>query len=497
MGVVQKQGVAATIVSYAGAVLGAINKLLLFPQLLTVEQVGLANVFLVIGVIYAQFSALGTPNAILRFFPYFRNKDQHHHGFLPWILIANLGGFLLISLVFLLLKPEIISIWQEKSPLLVDYYEYLIPLGLGMVIFNVFESYLRSLYKTAVTAFFKEFMQRFMVTISITLFALELIDFKTFVGVYVILLAVTALFPLIYTAWIGELHFKLIKDELWQRHYGELIRYSSASFMAYAASATLLYVDSIMLTGYGLGDVGIYTTVGFATTLLLIPWRSLSRITGPLVAEHWKENRMAELQDLYQRTSLISMFVAFFGFLGLWINRENFFWILGTAYGSGVWVLLILGIARVYDMTTGLNGIILNTSKKYIYDFFLQIGLIIVGILLNAYLIPTYGIEGAAIATMLSIIIFNTIRTILVYAVFRLHPLQLRMLYLLLLAGFTYMICELIPPFSNHLLDILARSIICTILFVGIALGAKISPDINDYVYKIWFRLSKMAKGKG
>lgn len=492
MGVVQRQGVASTIISYVGAAIGALNKLILFTDFLTKEQVGLANVFLVISVIYVQLASLGTPNAILRFFPYFNNKAQHHHGFLAGLLVANLGGFLLITLAFFLLKPSIISVWIGSSPLLVDYYDYLLPLAFATLLFNFFESYLRSLFKTAVPTLFREVGQRLGDTLSIVLYALRWIDFEQFVGCYVGFRAATAVLPVIYVAYLGELKLRWQVDALWRKHYREVFRYSLASFMAYASSVTLLYVDAIMLTGHDLGEAGIYTTVSFATTLMMIPWRALSKISGPLVAGHWKSMDLGAMQSLYQRTSLISMFAGMLCFLGLWVNRESFFQILGSGYEAGVWVLLILGLARVFDMTTGLNGIILSTSRKYIWDFYFQIALIGVGILLNFFLIRWYGMDGAATATLISLVLFNSLRTWVVFGFYRLHPFQRRMWGLLALFVAVLIVDLYTPNVPNMVVDILMRSLAVIGVFGGLTLLLKISPDINAYLAGIWTKVQKI-----
>ena len=77
---------------------------------------------------------------------------------------------------------------------------------------------------------------------------------------------------------------------------------------------------------------------------------------------------MEKMKSLYRRTSLISLMTGTFIFLGLWLNRHNLIAIIGEKYAIGIIVLAILGLSKVWDMTTGLNGVILITSPKYIYD---------------------------------------------------------------------------------------------------------------------------------
>ncbi|MDB5261400.1 MAG: hypothetical protein JWQ14_681, partial [Adhaeribacter sp.] len=69
MGIIKRQGIQNTIISYAGVVIGYVNTVLLLPWILDEEQVGLTRLLLTLAVLYAQFSALGFANAGVKFFP--------------------------------------------------------------------------------------------------------------------------------------------------------------------------------------------------------------------------------------------------------------------------------------------------------------------------------------------------------------------------------------------------------------------------------------------
>ena len=75
MGIVKRNSITITILSYLGIVVGYVNKILLFPNFLSEEQVGLANILVSMAVMYAQFSAMGINSTIVKFFPFFRTPD--------------------------------------------------------------------------------------------------------------------------------------------------------------------------------------------------------------------------------------------------------------------------------------------------------------------------------------------------------------------------------------------------------------------------------------
>jgi len=503
MGVVQRQGISSTIISYAGTGLGFINKVVLFTNILTQAQVGFINVLPQIAVMFAQFAALGTPNAALRFFPYFRQKDQQHHGFLMGFFLINLLGFLIVTTVFFIFRDQILSVWAEKSPLLWEYYYLILPFILCYVLINFFEAYLRSLYKIAFMTFVKEIFLRLPVTIGIALFAWNLIEFEVFLYLYVGLAVMAALIPIAYLIIIGEFYIRPKFGAVWKKMYKQVSRYTLANLMAYGSSMVLNYLDAFMLTFFVVeAQFGIFTTMVYVASVILIPYKALNRISGPYVADYWKDGNTSGIQKLYQRTSLINMMVGVFFFLGIWINRHNIVGIMQKGdYEPGLSVLLILGLARIFDMTSGLNGIILNTSQKYMYDLIFQLGLIGIGISTNLILIPRYGIDGAALATAISLVTINLSRMIAVYALYRLHPLTIHMLTILAVGLGTYFLIEQIPRMS-FLPDVLIRSVLCTLIFGGIMLKLEVSSDVNKYIgetaskFRVSFLVNPFLKHK-
>jgi O-antigen/teichoic acid export membrane protein len=79
MGVVQKDALKTTVLSFIGLTLGYVNKAILFIALLTVEQVGLMNLVITVGMLFAQLSNFGSIYSTWRFFPFFRNQNKNHY----------------------------------------------------------------------------------------------------------------------------------------------------------------------------------------------------------------------------------------------------------------------------------------------------------------------------------------------------------------------------------------------------------------------------------
>src|SRR4051794_12704479 len=98
MGIVIRQSIKSSIVSYLGVVIGTVNLLWLYTRFLSTEQIALTRVLLGASLLFATFSQLGTTQITDRFFPHFKDDSRKHNGFLIFLLFYPLVGFLLFCL---------------------------------------------------------------------------------------------------------------------------------------------------------------------------------------------------------------------------------------------------------------------------------------------------------------------------------------------------------------------------------------------------------------
>jgi O-antigen/teichoic acid export membrane protein len=133
-------------------------------------------------------------------------------------------------------------------------------------------------------------------------------------------------------------------------------------------------------------------------------------------------------------------------------------------------------------MATGLNGIILITSKKYRFDLFFSVLLIGLMVIMNLIFIPKYGMAGAALGTMLATIVQNTARTIFVAVAFKIHPFEMKNIWVIAAAALVVAINYFLPFIFNIYVDILIRSTIVTFIFIMPVIAFKVSQDVNDFV---------------
>ena len=126
MGFIQKDALRTMIITYLGLLLGYLNKGILFVLILSTEEIGLINLILSVGLLFAQLSNLGAINAISTFLPFFRDDSAKKQSFLKLNIIFVFAGILLFSLLVVLLQGQIIKFYSAKSALFVDYYFWII-----------------------------------------------------------------------------------------------------------------------------------------------------------------------------------------------------------------------------------------------------------------------------------------------------------------------------------------------------------------------------------
>ena len=153
MGLVERDALRTMIYSYMGLVLGYVNKVLLFILILSTEEIGLFNLIISVGLLFGQIASLGAINSTWKFFTFFRNPQRNNYGFLKLTILTVLVGATLTSGLVYVLEPFISDYYNEKSALFVDYYYWIIPIGIANVLFLVFEMHLRAMFKNVLSVF--------------------------------------------------------------------------------------------------------------------------------------------------------------------------------------------------------------------------------------------------------------------------------------------------------------------------------------------------------
>jgi len=203
-----------------------------------------------------------------------------------------------------------------------------------------------------------------------------------------------------------------------------------------------------------------------------------------------KDHDINKLNMLYKKSSLNQFLIGTIIFLMIWLNIDGIFSLIphGNIYREGKWVVLFVSFAKLFDMLTGINAEIIGTSRYYKIDLLFFSIISLVGIGFNLFLIPLYGITGAALAVLVSTVLYNITRFIFIAIVMKIQPFTKNTFIAGICALSTYGILSVIPPFHGTIIDIGSRTILIAMIFGGLILGLHVSEDISQTFHKIIVR---------
>lgn len=491
MGIIRKQSIQTSVLSYLGVGLGYINVVLLFPAFFAPEEFGLTRILGAIIGITSQFALFGLTNGIIRFFPRFKEGDEDRlHGLLGLSLLIGTIG-VLAAMFFLWAGDDfIIDHYADRSELISRFYFLLFPYLAFEVLYQILASFSRGLLKAVINVFFREVFLRVCTTLLIVLFHFQVIDFSAFMVLYVSQYAVMAFGLALYIIAIGKFKLGLDMDFLTPELKREMLKYSSFTLLSNVGSYVLVSIDLLMVGSMiGLQYTAYYAVAFYIAALLNIPRTAINSISVPVISEAWKSNDTATIQDIYAKSSINQLLAGTLLFIGLWANEASLFSMLPTEYAEGKWVLFFILLARLIDVGFGINDGIIATSKAYTFETYSNIILIILTVGLNLVFIPLYGIMGAAMATALSLALFNLGRYFFLKIKFGFNPFTWRTTVILMIGAVVYGISCLLPQQNHFMVDLLLRSTIITALYVPAVLALKLSPEATDLYELVWNRL--------
>jgi len=483
MGVVARQTVKASIVSYIGVVIGYFNYLWIYPYALTAGEIGLYRTLLDISLLFLPFVQLGTDSIVVKFYPHFTDEKERYPNFFGYILLMPLVGFLLFLAAFMGFKDNLTDFFSEKSPLLIGYIYYIIPLIFLFVYVNVLESYSRVKLRIVVPKIIREILVRIFTMVFIVTYFFQYIDLPTLITLITSVYVLQLFMLLIYIFSLESVSLRpsisFHKDAL----FGEMTTYSLFMLLGRGGGIIVNRIDTIMTAALlGLMDTGVYSVAYFIGMVLDMPRRALIAILAPLVSKALKDDDVSLLDDYYKKSSLNQLIVGSVLFVLLWVNIDNIFHFVpkNEIYAAGKYVVFFIALSRLFNMAMGINNEIIINSKYYRWNIILMPFLAVIAIATNYYFIPKYGIVGTAIATVISIFLYNIIRLIFVYIKFGLQPFSFSTIQSLIIMITMFGVSYLIPFLHSNLVDFLVRSTVLLVFSISTTYYLKISSDANN-----------------
>jgi O-antigen/teichoic acid export membrane protein len=489
MGIVQRQVINNNLLALIGVAIGAFAQLYIYT--LNLEIKGYADAILKWAQLLIPFFTLGTTSIMVRMLPYIpgprqvgasrlfgravavllvtvsltalvllaggssyleglvaRGVELGYLGSQPYLVLA----FILVFGLIAILTTHLVNALSVAVPVIAS---SIIPkIGMiGLVLLTVYGS-----------------MQR-------PEFALGLI------AVYV----VGILFLIVYIYRKGAAAISLGPLGLDANGRRQLYALGGYSMLGSVGSVLATHIDTIFVNTY-LGDVNtaVYSFAIFATTVIRLPATAVQSITRPIVAQEWKNGNMTSLGKLYRDSAAVLLASGCLIYVGALVCLPHIYGLAERTEDLSIsyWVFVYLGLGTLFDLMTSINTNLIGNTDYFRWNVVFILILGVVNIIMNYLFLAVfdYGITGAAIATALSLFVYNVVKTVFIYSRMGIQPLSRSMVYTILFSAAVGLLVTILPTFGSPVLNILFRGSIVTVLFVAYFRFTSSVPILRDFM---------------
>ena len=440
MGIVLRQSFKNVVATYLGFAIGALNTLFLFTYFLSKAQYGLVSYVTSTATILSPLIAFGVNNTLVRYYTAYRDKKEQAQFNL---MLCFLPLLIIVPATFVgVIGYEQIAQWlSAKNEEVRDYVFLIFLTSVAMAYFEIAYAWTRVQLKTVFGNFLKEVFHRVGVMLLLLAIYLELIDFQQLIwGVFwVYALRMLLMFISAFYVRRPEFAWGLPKNKK------EVFLYSLFVILSGSVASVLMDIDKFMLNQYlPIGEIAVYNVAIFTATVIAIPYRSMYQIVSPLTAQFMNQSKPKELFDLYKRSTVNTYFVSMVICVLIIVNAQQCYALLPDKdYSTGLTVLVIISVVKLSDALVGFNNAVLLNSPYYRTVLFLGVFLVIGTVLMNMWLIPLYGINGAGLATLIAFSSYNLLKSVFVYRKYNLQPfyketLQTTLFGIIVIGGFFF-----------------------------------------------------------
>ncbi|MCD6099198.1 MAG: flippase [Candidatus Marinimicrobia bacterium] len=196
------------------------------------------------------------------------------------------------------------------------------------------------------------------------------------------------------------------------------------------------WIDVLMLGYYKTStEVAIYNVSSTFARLLQMVSSSVGFLYLPTFSYFYINNKTPEMKKIYQIITKWTFLVMFPLFLGIMTFPKLLITLFfGKEYALADRSLQILSLRFLLPAIFGFNWlslIAIGAQRFLVYSTAISIG---VNVFLNSLLIPPYGVEGAAFATVTSQILANLLNSFKLYKELKLHPFSGKFIRLLVIS---------------------------------------------------------------
>lgn len=498
MGVIQRQGSKQAIVKIAGVLIGFVSMMLVYP--LDHASYGYASFILSAATLLTPLLAMGLSQSAIKFFPEYIEQTSNRKGFIWVLLVLHLIPLSICAILFYFFSGSIynfISYMGLDATLFENNSGVIVMMSILILLYMTVTSYISNFGRIVIPTIINDFSYK--IFLPVVVFGVFYGVFQKFNIPYLMIgfYAFSLLSLFIYLIKLGGVDTNVDFSFLSPDNIRRIGKFSLYSALGTLGTLLIFRMDAVMIAGL-LGEVstGLYFNILVMAAVIDIPSQAIGKIAGPVISKSFAEKDHEEIKSIYIKGSINSLIVGILIFLGIWFNLEAIISLSSKpeAFVGAAQIFIFLGLAKLIDGLTGINTHILLYSKYYKYNLFFLLILGGLNVILNLMLINKFGIVGAAMATFISLTLYNLIKFVFIKIRLGMSPFNIDTIKVLIIGLLIFGLLFVLPMPESDILSILFRSTIISVLFVGCIYKSRASLDFNglvDNYSNIFFNIMK------
>ena len=482
MGIVAKQTSLNVMIIGIAFAIGGLNTLVFYPLFLSAKEYGLVVFLLASSNLLMPLIGFGVHQTIIRFFSSYNSREEQQL-FMSSVILFPLFIALIVGGIGVLFYHSIATALSIKNPVITNYTWVIFVVAVATAYFEVFYAWARvQLQSVAGNALKEIFPRLYLFLLLMALYFFEL-SFHNFIvalvsGYYLRLLMMIVLANSCYPLRV-RLHFS--------SNIRSILTYSVTILLAGSAGSLIIDIDKFMIPQLEeIKQTAFYAVAIFAATLVEVPARAMWQILSPLVATAVNKNNTNEVNSLYRRSALNLVVVSGWFFLLVNLNSEALFSLLpNEGYQKATLVVLYISLAKLITMMFGCGGAIISNSSFYQISLVFSIVMALGVSILNMIWIPLYGIDGAALATLVVVGVSIVVKIIYLQFKIKANPLSWNLFKALIAVGILYTLFQYIEWTFSPLVQIGLTSTLVSALYFLIVSQFKLSDDLLRLLNRI------------
>ncbi|HLO72961.1 MAG TPA: oligosaccharide flippase family protein [Flavobacterium sp.] len=488
MGIVIKQSIKNTITTFLGFGIGALNTLFMYPYFLGKDYFGLTGYVLSAANILYPIMSFGIQNTLIKFFNENNKTEQELNSYITYMLLVPLFFIAPLMVLFYFFYDTIAAYESQQNPVIYSFVWIIPIIGIFMGYFEIFYAWLRAHMKSVFGSFVKEVFVRILITLLLFGVYFEYITSSDFIYSLVLVYGISLMLIVFYANKVKKivLHFKIPKQSK------SILTYTVFIILSASIANMLLDIDKYMIKHYmKIDNIAYYSVAIFIAMVISVPSRAMHQITYPITAKLMSENKWQELNDLYKKSSITLQVVGGLILLGILVNINQLYLMLPAEYSQGLFVVFTIGLSKYFDLILGNNNAIIFNSKYYRTVLILGLLLVVLIVLLNMYFIPNFGLNGAALATLIAITMYSLAKLLFVVLKMKLFPFTTKTLISLFLVLVSFSLFYFWDFNFHPIINITLKSVLVSIFYLGLSYYLKISSDINFVINSVFKKVFK------